>query len=608
MFGLIVLYLAVFSVSHLSLYPTTLPPILIIKATGTLAIFMLHIILIMGPLVRLDQRFLPLLYNRRHVGVTMFVISLIHGVFSLFFYHGSGVVNPVSSLFTSNIHYDSFSRFPYMTLGFTALLIFAAMAITSHDRWNNKLGARGWKNLHMAVYLAYALVIIHVATGALQGDINNLANWILYFGIGLVAILHILAAFKSRSERRLRQSILSEGFVSAGMVNAIDLNRAKIVNHKNESIAIFRHNNSLSAISNYCKHQGGPLGEGKIVDGYITCPWHGYQYYAHNGTSPPPFEEKVATYDVKVVNEEVFVKISPNPIGSDTRPCAIDALSDNQNDDEFYIGWSQNYPIGYKKKSRLFLSTLVVLVIALGFLVPRSMETLKDSTYEFTAQKKYTGILIKEPVAMLRVVKNGQIFDHMLVNFGKKSALPTINAVEKERGEDLHGRKVNLTVTEMSYKGRKVFELTDEKESFLKIGRVTDIDNSMRALGSSNLRGEIVDPKCFFGAMNPGEGKVHRSCAALCLRGGIPAVLATGKKESQEYYIIKGADGENINMKLLDIVGEDVKMAGTIYELNNWKYIYVGDVKEIHRLSFRNILEGDKGPLCNVELPNQKEL
>jgi len=41
-----------------------------IRAFGTCAFFMLTIILSIGPLARLDRRFLPLLYNRRHFGVT----------------------------------------------------------------------------------------------------------------------------------------------------------------------------------------------------------------------------------------------------------------------------------------------------------------------------------------------------------------------------------------------------------------------------------------------------------------------------------------------------------------------------------------------------------
>jgi nitrite reductase/ring-hydroxylating ferredoxin subunit len=63
------------------------------------------------------------------------------------------------------------------------------------------------------------------------------------------------------------------------------------------------------------------LGEGKILDGCITCPWHGYQYLPHNGQSPPPFTEKVSTYDVKV--EEGNVWLNPEPFAEGTeRPGA----------------------------------------------------------------------------------------------------------------------------------------------------------------------------------------------------------------------------------------------------------------------------------------------
>jgi len=40
--------------------------------------------------------------------------------------------------------------------------------------------------------------------------------------------------------------------------------------------------------------------------------------------------------------------------------------------------------------------------------------------------------------------------------------------------------------------------------------------------GEFDLVGEIVDSKCYFGNMNPGNGKVHRDCAVRCMSGGIP--------------------------------------------------------------------------------------
>ena len=73
-----------------------------------------------------------------------------------------------------------------------------------------------------------------------------------------------------------------------------------------ERIAVFRYDGQISAISNVCQHQNGPLGEGRIVNGCVVCPWHGYEYVPATGASPAPFTEKVPTFDVRVVAGRVL--------------------------------------------------------------------------------------------------------------------------------------------------------------------------------------------------------------------------------------------------------------------------------------------------------------
>src|SRR5689334_14888097 len=61
--------------------------ILLIRSLGTCAFALLNVTLSIGPLARLYPRlFLPLLYNRRHLGVTTFLIGVAHGVLVLGFY------------------------------------------------------------------------------------------------------------------------------------------------------------------------------------------------------------------------------------------------------------------------------------------------------------------------------------------------------------------------------------------------------------------------------------------------------------------------------------------------------------------------------------------
>ena len=107
MLGFMVAYLLIFSVGNILFQPNITPPTLIIRSTATLALIMLHFILMIGPLSRLNDRFLPLLYNRRHLGVSMFLVVAIHGIFSIIQFHTLGNLNPIVSIFVSNSNYGS---------------------------------------------------------------------------------------------------------------------------------------------------------------------------------------------------------------------------------------------------------------------------------------------------------------------------------------------------------------------------------------------------------------------------------------------------------------------------------------------------------------------
>src|SRR5215472_7092742 len=156
--GGLALYLAIFVGVGALVQPNATAETLLIRALGTAALLLLHVILSIGPLCRLDRRFLPLLYNRRHLGVTMFLLGLAHGAFSIVQFHALGNVNPLVSVFTSNTRYRSLADFPFQALGFFALLILFLMAATSHDFWLHNLSAPVWKRLHMLVYVAYGLL------------------------------------------------------------------------------------------------------------------------------------------------------------------------------------------------------------------------------------------------------------------------------------------------------------------------------------------------------------------------------------------------------------------------------------------------------------------
>jgi sulfoxide reductase heme-binding subunit YedZ len=300
---------------------------LLLRSTSTLAVLLLHVILAIGPLCRLNKKFLPLLYNRRHLGVTMFTLALIHGVFGIFQFHALGNTNAIVSLFTSNTNFISLPAFPFQALGFFALIIFFLMAVTSHDFWLHNLSPKVWKTLHMFVYLAYLLVVMHVMLGVIQYEKNPFFVLMIVAGAVTLIVLHLLAASKERKIDNQQFQLEKEGFAYVCNVSDIEDSRAKIFCIDKERIAVYRHENKLFAVHNVCKHQGGPLGEGKIIDGCITCPWHGYQYLPQNGQSPPPFQEKVSTYDVKVIEDKVWLNPKPYAEGTERMGAIINEKS-----------------------------------------------------------------------------------------------------------------------------------------------------------------------------------------------------------------------------------------------------------------------------------------
>ncbi len=314
-----ILYIIVFAAVTLVFNSETSIETLIIRSFGSLAILMLHIILVIGPLCRLNNKFLPILYNRRHLGVSMFLAAFIHGGFSIFQFHALGDVNPIYSLFTSNMDYGSLTNFPFQVLGFLALLILFVMASTSHDFFLANLSAKVWKRLHMMVYFAYALIIGHVFLGAFQQETSAFTIALLVIGFIVVASLHLISAFKERKVDTVK-SAEKEDWLKVCNVDDIEDDRAKIFTVGKERVAIFKYDGKLSAIHNVCKHQGGPLGEGKIIDGCVTCPWHGYQYLPHNGQSPPPYTEKVATYELKLDNGIVYINPKAFDEGTEVTP------------------------------------------------------------------------------------------------------------------------------------------------------------------------------------------------------------------------------------------------------------------------------------------------
>lgn len=561
--GCVLLSLLTFGGITAVLLPDATAETILIRSFGFTAFALLHVILSIGPLCRLDARFLPLLYNRRHMGVTMFFCALAHGTLSFVLYHALGVISPWESLFLGDGGWRGIAEIPFQPLGAIALAIVFLMAATSHDFWLRNLTAPAWKTLHMLVYAAYGLVVMHVALGYLQSDEATLAPLIVALGMLWLIGLHVVAARKESRADRASKSAVDATFVDVCAIDEIPEKGARTAMIAGERVAVFRYDGCVSAVSSVCKHQNGPLGEGRIQDGCIVCPWHGYQYRPQDGRAPAPFTETLPTFAVTVEGGRVRVGKRPNAPGTFVEPARVEGMGSAQASD-FYVGYGPGPTAAQAAFTKRNSTRAVLVCLAALALVAATQRELRDSRFEFGVVREFTGKVEMTPYPILRAARpGGGASVWMLVAQGKHGADPLVSS--------LAGRAVTLRGSLIHQGERTMIEVEP--------GSVTPLDAAASAaippvaierLGRMTLRGEIVDSKCHLGVMNPGERRTHRACAKLCIRGGIPPMLwCENDKGEVRRLLLVDTEGRAVNDRVVELVGEPVEITGDVTRIDD---------------------------------------
>ena len=99
-------------------------------------------------------------------------------------------------------------------------------------------------------------------------------------------------------------------FVPVANLEEIPPGTAKIVEVQNVEVALFNLDGTIYALDNMCQHAGGPLGEGKIREDIVICPWHGYRYHIKTGKNVKNPDMTVACYPVKVEGGKIAVSVT----------------------------------------------------------------------------------------------------------------------------------------------------------------------------------------------------------------------------------------------------------------------------------------------------------
>lgn len=251
-------------------------------------------------------------------------------------------------------------------------------------------------------------------------------------------------------------------------------------------------------------------------------------------------------------------------------------------DDEFYVGYMPEAPTRTASVIKKTLACLGVLVVSIGAILVWSQKKFPPSEFEYGITTTVDGYLFVDPVPHLAVplgtsADGSQLYENiLLVGSGKAGAKDVVAAIAHSANKTLVSSRVRLAGYLIYGDGKTILQITaeDNEKAEVSPGMPPSLHTGT-SQGNLTVTGEVVDPKCYFGVMKPGEGKAHRSCAIRCISGGIPPVFhATG---STDYLILVDENFEPLNERILPEVGDEITLSGEVIVWDDWKILKVAD-------------------------------
>ena len=293
--------------------------------------------------------------------------------------------------------------------------------------------------------------------------------------------------------------------------------------------------------------------------------------------------------------------------------------------DDFYVGATDETPPGVSRFARRVAIGLVLLAAVLGAVTALLLERFDEGVFEYGTVRDYEGELLVDPHPRL-LTADGPAGGYLLVGIGKHGL--DVNGEPSPPWASSPSRKTGLSGTLIRNPEAAMLEVhslelpegatqagsgvepiapagPDAEESPPDVeiaGAEPGADpapdaatNVIRVHGHT-LLGEIVDTKCYLGAMKPGRGKPHRDCASLCIRGGIPAALLVRTTSGERHLVhLLNRQGQPLGPELLEWVGEPVEVWGTLRRRDN-------------RLFLRTLtIKATRAPAPSVVVPAARE-
>lgn len=277
--------------------------------------------------------------------------------------------------------------------------------------------------------------------------------------------------------------------------------------------------------------------------------------------------------------------------------------------DEFFVGYLDQTPLGVARFTRRAAVGFLLLAAALGAGLALLLEQFDEGVFEYGLVRAWEGKMLVDPHPRLLTV-DGPAAGYLLVAEGKHGLdlnsesdspwSPSFSSrtalsgtlIENPEAAMLEVHSIELpeagTAAEPSagtvsrHDGGGDSAPDGSGDGSAAAAAPDGAETDRRHVRANTVVGEIVDTKCYLGAMKPGRGKPHRDCAALCIRGGIPAALlvrtTTGERELLHLVDLAGRP---LGRELLDRVGQPVEVTGQLRRMDDRLFLALSDTRGI---------------------------
>lgn len=245
----------------------------------------------------------------------------------------------------------------------------------------------------------------------------------------------------------------------------------------------------------------------------------------------------------------------------------------DSNKPDFYVGYLPTPP-SHRRFILLLLPSLLIVMLATSVLVARSQRDPGASQVVSAEVASWTGTVYMEPYPML-ITDDGTIY--LVMGMGKFGVA--------DRVAEFDGVRCTVEGWDLARSDRHGIQLAPESDAIRRDSSgLGPVPQPALSEGEQiKLTGEIVDGKCYLGAMKPGDGKGHKACAILCIDGGLPPLFASVDPEQFDQLPIVLVNGKaQLPDELLKLAGETVIFEGTLQSFGKLQILNT-TASQVHR-------------------------